>query len=57
MFNDRQMNAWLYYQGGQDLLNEFYATQNLYGLPCGNTGAQMGGWYRKEINTIDDLKG
>jgi TRAP-type mannitol/chloroaromatic compound transport system substrate-binding protein len=57
MFNDRQMNAWLYYGGGNDLLNEFYATQNLFGLACGNTGAQMGGWYRKEINTVDDLKG
>ena len=57
MFNNRQMNAWLYYGGGNGLLNEFYATQGLYGLPCGNTGAQMGGWYRKEINTVADLKG
>jgi TRAP-type mannitol/chloroaromatic compound transport system substrate-binding protein len=57
MFNDRQMNAWLYYQGGNDLLNEFFATQGLYALPCGNTGAQMGGWYRKEINSIADLQG
>jgi TRAP-type mannitol/chloroaromatic compound transport system substrate-binding protein len=55
--NVRQMNAWLYYGGGNDLLNEFFATQNLYGLAAGNTGAQMGGWYNKEINTIDDLKG
>ena len=55
--NVRQMNAWLYYGGGNDLLNEFFATQNLYGLAAGNTGAQMGGWYRKEINTVDDLKG
>jgi len=55
--NVRQMNAWIYYQGGEDLLNEFYATKGLYGLACGNTGAQMGGWYRKEINTLDDLKG
>jgi TRAP-type mannitol/chloroaromatic compound transport system substrate-binding protein len=55
--NVRQMNAWMYYGGGNDLLNEFYATQGLYGLACGNTGVQMGGWYRKEINTLDDLKG
>ncbi len=55
--NVRQMNAWMYYGGGNDLLNEFYAAQGLYGLPCGNTGVQMGGWYRKEINTLDDLKG
>ena len=55
--NVRQMNAWMYYGGGNDLLNEFYATQGLFGLACGNTGAQMGGWFRKEINTLDDLKG
>lgn len=55
--NARQQNAWFYYGGGNDLMNEFYATQNLYAMPCGNTGAQMGGWFRKEINTIDDLKG
>jgi TRAP-type mannitol/chloroaromatic compound transport system substrate-binding protein len=55
--NMRQMNAWIYYGGGQDLLNEFYATQGLFGLACGNTGAQMGGWYRKEINTVADLQG
>ncbi|WP_439502398.1 TRAP transporter substrate-binding protein [Aminobacter ciceronei] len=57
MFNARQMNAWIYHGGGHDLLNEFYAKQGLYGLACGNTGAQMGGWYRKEINTVADLKG
>ena len=55
--NVRQMNAWIYYGGGKDLLNEFYATQGLFGLACGNTGAQMGGWYRKEINTVADLAG
>ncbi len=55
--NDRQMNAWIYYGGGQDLLNEFYATQGLFGLACGNTGAQMGGWFRKEIKAVEDLKG
>ena len=55
--NARQQNAWLYYGGGTDLLNEFYATQGLIAFPAGNTGAQMGGWYRKEINTLDDLKG
>ena len=55
--NARQQNAWFYYGGGNDLMNEFYATQNLYALPCGNTGAQMGGWFRKEINTVADLAG
>lgn len=55
--NYRQMNAWLYYGGGIDLLNEFYATQGLISFPCGNTGVQMGGWYRKEINSLADLQG
>ena len=57
MLNVRQMNAWMYYGGGNDLLNEFYNAQGLHGLACGNTGAQMGGWYRKEINTVADLTG
>ena len=55
--NSRQTNAWLYHGNGNDLLNEFYAKYNLFGLPAGNTGAQMGGWFRKEIKTVDDLKG
>jgi len=55
--NARQQNAWFYYGGGNDLMNEFYATQNLFAIPCGNTGAQMGGWFRKELKTVDDLKG
>ena len=38
-------------------MNDFYAKQNLYGLPGGNTGAQMGGWWRKEINSLADLQG
>ena len=55
--NARQTNSWFSIGGGNDLLNEFLGTYNLYALPAGNTGAQMGGWFRKEINTIDDLKG
>jgi TRAP-type mannitol/chloroaromatic compound transport system substrate-binding protein len=55
--NARQINAWFYYGGGNDLLNEFYGTQGLFAMPCGNTGAQMGGWYRKEIKTVADLQG
>ncbi|WP_414473167.1 TRAP transporter substrate-binding protein [Microvirga sp. M2] len=55
--NSRQTNAWLYHGGGNELLNEFYAKHNLYALPAGNTGAQMGGWFRKEIKTVEDLKG
>jgi TRAP-type mannitol/chloroaromatic compound transport system substrate-binding protein len=55
--NARQQNAWLYHGGGNDLLNEFYAKHNLYGMPAGNTGVQMGGWFRKEIKTVQDLQG
>ena len=53
----RGMNAWQYHGGGIELYNEFLATQGLVGFPGGNTGAQMGGWFRKEINTVEDLKG
>src|ERR687889_871273 len=55
--NSRQMNAWLYHGGGNELMNEFYAKQNLYGLPGGNTGVQMGGWFRKEIKSVADVQG
>ncbi|CAN5134627.1 TRAP transporter substrate-binding protein [soil metagenome] len=55
--NPRQQNAWNYYGGGVDMMNEFYKKYNIYGLPMGNTGTQMGGWYRKEINTPADLNG
>ena len=55
--NNRMQNAWMYQGGGIDLLNEFYKKYKIYALPAGNTGAQMGGWFRKEIKTADDLKG
>ena len=55
--NYRMQNAWMYDGGGIDLMNEFYASYNIYGLPGGNTGTQMGGWYRKEINTPEDWRG
>ena len=55
--NARQQNGWFYFGGGNEMLNEFYATRGLYAPPLGNTGAQMGGWYRKELNTLGDLKG
>jgi TRAP-type mannitol/chloroaromatic compound transport system substrate-binding protein len=55
--NARQQNAWMYHGGGIDLMNAFYATHNLVAFPSGNTGAQMGGWFRKEITGVDDLKG
>jgi TRAP-type mannitol/chloroaromatic compound transport system substrate-binding protein len=55
--NARQTNAWLYQGGGLSLLNEFYSKYDLFGLPGGNTGAQMGGFFRKELKSVQDLSG
>jgi TRAP-type mannitol/chloroaromatic compound transport system substrate-binding protein len=55
--NTRQQNAWFYDGDGTKLINEFAKKSNIYPLLGGNTGAQMGGWFRKEIKTVDDLKG
>jgi TRAP-type mannitol/chloroaromatic compound transport system substrate-binding protein len=52
-----EMNAWVRFGGGQELWDELGAEFDLKGLMCGNTGVQMGGWFNKEINTADDLKG
>src|SRR5688572_5232750 len=51
-FNQRMIDAWMFYGGGYDLMNDFYKKFNVIGIPAGNTGAQMGGWFRKEINTL-----
>ena len=55
--NSRQMTAWMYQGNGLSLMREFYAGYNIHQFPMGNTGAQMGGWYRKEIKSVADLKG
>src|SRR3954447_22337102 len=55
--NARQQNAWMTYGGGMELLRNFFKDYNVYNLPVGNTGAQMGGWWRKEIKNLADLKG
>ena len=55
--NSRMMDSWLFEGGGQDLLNAFYAKYNIHSLPCGNTGCQMGGWFRNEIKTPADMNG
>src|ERR1039457_7566472 len=55
--NSRQQNAWFQDHGGQDMLNEFGKKSKLYAIAGGNTGTQMGGWFRKEINTVADLSG
>jgi TRAP-type mannitol/chloroaromatic compound transport system substrate-binding protein len=56
-FNTRQQNAWLYSGGGLELCRAFMKGYNLHTIPSGNTGAQMGGWFRKEIKSLEDLKG
>ena len=55
--NARQQNAWFYHGDGQKLIDEFGAKYNVKCLLAGNTGTQMGGWFRKEIKTVADLKG
>ena len=55
--NAQQMGSWILSGGGQALWEELYAPYNLQPILCGNTGVQMGGWFNKEINTLDDLKG
>ncbi len=52
-----EMNAWMRFGGGQQLWDELAAGYGLKGLMCGNTGSQMGGWFRKEINSVSDMKG
>jgi TRAP-type mannitol/chloroaromatic compound transport system substrate-binding protein len=49
--------AWFYYGGGMELMEKAYAPHKVLSFPGGNTGNQMGGWFRKEIKTLDDLKG
>ena len=55
--NAQQMGAWILSGGGQELWEEVYAPYNLLPVICGNTGVQMGGWFNKEIQSIDDLQG
>jgi TRAP-type mannitol/chloroaromatic compound transport system substrate-binding protein len=55
--NSRMQAAWMYFGGGMELMNDLYKKFNIYGIPAGNTGAQMGGWFRKEIKEVADLSG
>ena len=55
--NARMQNSWWYQGGGEQLGNEFFKKHGVIGHPCGNTGTQMGGWFRKEIKTVSDLSG
>jgi TRAP-type mannitol/chloroaromatic compound transport system substrate-binding protein len=55
--NSRQLTAWYFDGNGMKLFREFYDKYNIINFPGGNTGAQMGGWYRKEVKTVADIKG
>jgi len=55
--NALEMAGWIYHGGGQQLWDETYAPFNLKAFAAGNTGVQMGGWFNKEINSVDDFKG
>ena len=53
----RQLNAWFYYGDGLALTREMFADFNVINFPGGNTGIQMGGWFRREIGSLQDLRG
>ena len=53
----QQQNAWYYHGGGLELMHELYSDFNIINFPAGNSGAQMGGWFKKEIASLQDLKG
>jgi TRAP-type mannitol/chloroaromatic compound transport system substrate-binding protein len=55
--NADEQYAWFYHGGGMELMKKTYDKFNVMSFPGGNTGAQMGGWFQKEINSVDDLKG
>ncbi len=55
--NSRQMSSWMFQGNGMKLMREFYKQYNIINFPGGNTGVQMGGWYRKEVKSVADIKG
>ena len=55
--NAQETNGWIYHGGGQELWDSLYAQFNLKPFLAGNTGVQMGGWFNREINSVDDLQG
>jgi len=55
--NTRSHISWLRFGGGMDMLNDLLKEYNCVGVPTGSTGAQMGGWFRKEIKSMEDFKG
>lgn len=55
--NSRQQSAWYVSGGGRELVQDFLKGYGITSTPCGNTGSQMGGWFRKEVRGLDDLQG
>ncbi len=55
--NAAQQNAWLYFGGGLDAMQAIYADVGVINFPGGNTGTQMGGWFKREVNTVKDFQG
>ena len=55
--NTRHQQSWWDFAGGEEIVNTSLKKLNAYGIPAGNSGTQMGGWFRKDIDTVDDLKG
>ncbi|RYX95230.1 MAG: ABC transporter substrate-binding protein [Comamonadaceae bacterium] len=55
--NSRQMTAWTFQGNGLKLMREFYGQYNMTSFACGNTGAQMGGWFTREVRSVADMKG
>ncbi len=55
--NARQLNAWMLEGNGKTLMRDLFGSVNIVNFPLGNTGTQMGGWFRKEIKSVEDLKG
>lgn len=56
-FTAEEFDAWIRFGGGQELWDELAHQYNIQGFMCGNTGVQMGGWFNKAINSVEDLKG
>lgn len=56
-FNSRQQHSWWFFNGGAEIINGVLAKYNTYAIPAGNSGCQMGGFFRKELNSVEDLKG
>jgi TRAP-type mannitol/chloroaromatic compound transport system substrate-binding protein len=57
LFGQRAQNAWLYQGGGNGIIQDFFNAASIVAFPGGNTGTQMGGWFRREIRTLEDMRG